>query len=450
MTTSIVILGGGPAGLAIAHYATRHGIDAMLLERGAHVGGMCRTFQHGAHRYDAGAHRFHDQDPGATADVKALLGDRLQAVEAPSRIHDRGRFIDFPPTPLGMLFSSGLGQVGRIALDLVRSRRSSRPLVSFADFAIARFGETLARRFLIDYSEKLWGLPAEQLSPDIATRRLSGMTLRSLAIELLAPRRKVTHIDGRFLYPRGGYGDLTDALAATLPAGTIRTGHDIVGLDVERDRIARVRLADRPPIAIDDRVVATLPLTILTRLLGDAVPESAHAAAASLRFRSVRLLFIRLARPQVSPSASLYLPDPSLCVARVSEPKNRSRAMAPANETSLVAEVPCFAGDDLWRLSDDALAERVLRELSGVGLFDRRDVIEWRHHPLPNAYPVYALGWSTTVATVVAGLAGIRNLDLLGRGGLFFYSHLHDQLRLGRELVQTWVAPDAAGDVATA
>lgn len=437
MTAPLVVLGGGPAGLAVAHYANAARIPVVVLERGDEIGGLCRTFRHGAHRYDAGAHRFHDRDAEATADVRRLLGDRLVGVDAPSRIYDGRRFIDFPPTPLGMLRSGGVGQMGRIAFDLVRSRRAKRPCVSFADFAIARFGETLARRFLIDYSEKLWGLPAEELSPDIATRRLGGMTLRSLAVELLTPRMKVEHIDGRFLYPRDGYGELPAALAASLPPSALRTGHDVTGLDVERDRVVRVRIAGRPPIDVADRVVATLPLTVLVRLLGDVVPEPARRAAATLRFRSVRLVFVRLARSRVSSSASLYLPDPALCVARVTEPKNRSPRMAPPDETALVAEVPCFAGDAVASLDDAALAGRVIDDLSRVGLIDATEVLEWRHHRLPNAYPVYALGWSRTVAEVVAGLAGIRNLDLLGRGGLFFYSHLHDQLRLGKDYVRT-------------
>jgi protoporphyrinogen oxidase len=441
---SLVVLGGGPAGLAVAYYASRRGLPVTLFERGAQVGGLCRTFEWGAHRYDAGAHRFHDRDAQATADVRALMGTRLVSVEAPSRIYDGRRFVAFPPTPLGMLFSGGLGQVGRIGLDLVRSRRAARPCVSFADFAIAQFGETLARRFLIDYSEKLWGLPADQLSPDIATRRLSGMTLRSLVVELLAPRRKTEHIDGRFLYPLGGYGELPAALAAALPDGTIRTRHDVDGLDVYAGRIARVHFADRPPLAVDGHLVSTLPLTILVRLLGTAVPEPARRAASTLRFRSVRLVCVRFARPLVSPSASIYLPDPRLCVARVSEPKNRSPLMAPENETTLVAEVPCFAGDPLWELSETALAERVIAELVGVGLVARREVLDWRHHLLPNAYPVYALDWSRTVAEVVAGLDGIRNLTLLGRGGLFFYSHLHDQLRLGMDFVDDLESQRAA------
>ena len=340
MSRSLVILGGGPAGLAVAHYAARDGVPVTLFERADHVGGLCRTFQWGSHRYDAGAHRFHDQDPQATADARALLGDRLVTVDAPSRIYDGRRFIDFPPTPLGMLFSGGVGQMGAIGRDLVRGRRSTRPAVSFADFAIGQFGETLARRFLLHYSEKLWGLPADQLSPDVATRRLSGMTLRSLLIELVTPRRKATHIDGRFLYPLDGYGELPDALAASLPPSSVRTGHEVTGFDIHDGRITRVLLAGRAAAEVGDRLVSTLPLTVLVRLLGATVPESARRAAESLRFRSVRLVVLRLGCPRVSSRASLYVPDPRLCVARVSEPKNRSARMAPADETTLVAEVP--------------------------------------------------------------------------------------------------------------
>ena len=447
MSTTLTILGAGPAGLAVAHYATRAGLSATLFERADEVGGLCRTRQCGLHRYDAGAHRFHDRDADVTADVRALLGSRLVTVEAPSRIYDGRRFVDFPPTPLGMLLSGGVGQMARIGIDLVRSRRAARECVSFADFAIARFGETLARRFLINYSEKLWGLPAEQLSPDVATRRLSGMTLRSLVVELVAPRRKTSHIDGGFLYPLGGYGELPAALATGLPAGSVRTRHDVVGLDVRDDRIVRVRFADRPPVDVADRLVATLPLTVVVRLLGSAVPVAAREAAMRLRFRSVRLVFLRLARARVSTSASIYLPDPALCVARVSEPKNRSAHMAPPHETGLVAEVPCFRGDALYELPDATLVERVTDELVRTGLVAHGDVVESRHHLLPNAYPVYALGWSRTVAEVVAGVGAIRNLDLLGRGGLFFYSHLHDQMRLAKDYVQGLGAslPDEVG-----
>ena len=78
-----------------------------MFEKSAELGGMCRTLRHGEHLYDCGAHRFHDQDGEITRDVLELMGDEMLAVDAPSMIWDRGRFVDFPPTPLNAILSCG-------------------------------------------------------------------------------------------------------------------------------------------------------------------------------------------------------------------------------------------------------------------------------------------------------------------------------------------------------
>jgi len=434
--SALTILGGGPAGLGTAFYAHRAGIPFRLYEKSRHLGGLCRTLRHGEHLYDCGAHRLHDRDPEITADVSALLGDELVAVHTGSKIYDRGRFIDFPPTPLNVLFSGfNLRESGRIGLELIRSRRRGVTGESFADFAISQFGETLARRLLLNYSEKLWGLPADQLSPDVATRRLQGMTLTSLFIEVFFPKKKTTHIDGSFLYPRGGYGRIVEALAAAIPPKSVRTGHDIVRLECERGRIRRIHFADQHHVDVSGRVVSTLPLTLTVKFLGDRVSDDAREAVSQLRFRHIRLFFLRLAKPQVSANASIYIPDPKMCVTRMYEPKNRSPRMAPAHETSLVVEVPCFTGDVIETTPAGDLATRVIAELSGIGIIEASQVLEWRHHFLPNAYPVYSLNYQAHIARTVEGLGAITNLDLVGRGGQFFYSHLHDQLRFGKDYV---------------
>src|ERR1700691_1316192 len=230
--SALTILGGGPAGLGTAVYAHRAGVPFYIFEKSPRLGGLCRTLQHGEHRYDCGAHRLHDRDAEITADIRALMGDDLIEVNAPSKIYDRGRFIDFPPTPLNVLFSGfNLWESGRIGIELIRSRSRGVTGTSFADFAISQFGETLARRLLLNYSEKLWGMPADQLSPDIATRRLRGMTLRSLLLELIVPGRETTHIDGKFLYPRRGYGQIIDTLKGGLPAESLRTGCEVARLE---------------------------------------------------------------------------------------------------------------------------------------------------------------------------------------------------------------------------
>ena len=431
----LLVLGGGPAGLGVAFYAERAGLPFALYERQAQFGGICRTFRHGEHRYDCGAHRFHDRDPEITADVRSLLGEALQYVEAPNQVWDGGRFLDFPPTPLGLLRSCGLFEAGRLGLEIVREQWRKRESRSLEDFAVSRFGVTLSRRILLNYSEKLWGLPAAELSPDAATRRLQGLTLASLLSELALARKKPAHLDGSFLYPREGYGQICERIEAQLSPECLHPGREIVRLECRAGTIGRIAFADGTTVAPQGRIVSTLPLPALVGLLGDALPPEAHRAAAALRFRQLRVLFLRLRRPHVSKNASIYLPDHRFWVSRVCEPKNRSAAMAPLEETALVAEVPCFADDPISRTSEEDLARKVIAELEEVGLLERAQVVEWRHHFVGNAYPVYARGYADHVRVIRAALPRVSNLDTIGRAGLFFYSHLHDQLRWARDYI---------------
>jgi protoporphyrinogen oxidase len=437
----LVILGGGPAGLGVAFYAHRAGVPFVLLEASSEPGGMCRTLRCGEHLYDCGAHRFHDRDPEVTRDLVGLLGDELARIDAPSTICDRGRYLDFPPTPLNAVFGYGLRDALRIGLDLARSILSRGTSANFEELAVGRFGRTLARRILLDYSEKLWGLPADELSPDVATRRLQGMTLRSLIRELVVPGRKTEHLDGSFLYPRRGYGQITDALVSALPPGSIRTDHEVVSLECEAGVVRRIRCSGGRTLEAPERVVSTLPMPLLARFLGAALPDEARAAASRMRFRHLRLLFFRIRSAGVSRYASIYVPDPAFSVSRIYEPRNRSAAMAPDGETSLVAEVPCFPGDDVERLPDEALAERVKEELGALRIRERLDIAEWRHHRIPNAYPVYSIDYAENVRVLQEAIASITNLETIGRAGRFLYSHLHDQLRFGKDYARKLADP---------
>jgi protoporphyrinogen oxidase len=434
--SELAILGGGPAGLALAFYAHRSGVPFYLFEKSSEYGGLCRTFRCGEHLYDSGAHRFHDRDPEITQDLRSLLSGDLAGVDAPSQIFHRGAFIDFPPTPLSLLKSCGALDAARVTLEILGSRLQRRRLISFADFATHQFGTTLARRFLINYSEKVWGLPAEQLSPEIATRRLQGMTLRSLLFELIRPSRKAEHLDGEFLYPRYGYGQITERLKAEVPADRLRNRHAVTRLECKARRIRRIHFANGEHFDSSGRVVSTLPLTFLVNLLEGTLSDEIRTCARRLRFRHIRLLFLRIGQPSVSKDASIYISDPSLCISRVSEPRNRSYVMAPNGETSLVAEIPCFETDLVYGLSAQDLADRVIQELDQIGLVDSSKIMEWQHHFLAFAYPVYSLDYSRSLEQIERELAtSINNLDLAGRSGRFFYSHLHDQLRFAKDYV---------------
>lgn len=438
-----MILGGGPAGVSLAFYAQRMGLDFRLLEKDSQLGGLCQTLQAGEHCYDTGAHRFHDRHPHVTRDLEKILGDSLHLVDRPSKVWLDNRLLEFPPTPLNMLFSLGMAQVGRIGLDLIRARSRDSEVVSFADYATRQFGRTLAEKFLLNYTAKVWGLPSDELSPAVATRRLSGMKIRSLLVELLAPARRTKHLDGNFLYPKGGYGKIVQALAGELPEEKVSTDEEVVGFSIRGNRVEEIHLGTGDSLEVPGSIVSTIPLTILIRFLRDHIDDEILELARSLRFRDIRLIFLRLNLSRFSENASIYIPDPDVMISRIYEPKNRCESMSPVEETSLVAEIPCYPEDEKGQLSDEALYKSVVSDLSRLGLVEADKILEWKHHWLPNAYPVYSIDFSEKVDRLLKALSPFQNLNTLGRNGLFFYSHLHDQMHFAQEFIEDLLEVDS-------
>ena len=217
--TNLHILGGGPAGLTTGYYAKKYGLSNFtIFEAGENVGGNCRTLkirgvdcrysflQREDFRFDTGAHRFHDKDPQVTEEVKSLLGDDLLRVTAPSEIFFEGEFYRFPLLLSDIAQKLKTKTLLKIASEKLYNRHRKQAN-NFAEFAVNQYGQTLAERFLLNYSEKLWGEPTHKLSTAIAGNRLKGLDLWSfLRSTLLGTPQNPTHLDGSFFYPKYGIG----------------------------------------------------------------------------------------------------------------------------------------------------------------------------------------------------------------------------------------------------
>jgi len=443
----VTILGGGPAGLAVAYYAQKSGLCFRLYEAQNRVGGNCITLQHGAFRFDSGAHRFHDKDPQATEEIKLLLGDDLRKIEVPSQIWHGGKLFDFPIAPLNLLKTLGLIAFGKAGFDLLRGRLGSRnPTGSFEDFALRTYGREIASRFLLNYSEKLWGAPCRQLSPAICGQRLKGLGLASLVIEALFGRRANTrHLDGAFYYPAGGYGAIVEKLAEACGHENIRLQSRVTRINRGADTIESVEINEAEVVPVEE-VASTLPLSLVLRLLDPAPPEEILAVASQLRYRNVVLVAIFLAKDRVSENGSLYFPDASFPFTRVYEPKNRSVEMAPPGCTSLIAEIPCQTQDAVWTAGERSLIELVTGHFRRLGWITGTEIIGGATHHMSHAYPILELGYEARLAPVLEFLGRFRNLRLAGRNGCFVYSHLHDMMRSGREIVGEYPRNGDSGD----
>ena len=434
-TADIHILGGGPAGLTAGYYAKKQNLNFLIFEAGAHVGGNCRTLQLNNFRFDTGAHRFHDKDPEVTAEVKHLLGDDLLRVDAPSEIFFQEKFYRFPLTLSDLIGKLEVKTLLKIGWDkLISGNRKQAE--NFKELALRRYGKTLSERFLLNYSEKLWGEPTHKLSTAISGNRLKGLDFWSfLRSTVLGTPQNPTHLDGSFFYPKHGIGMIPDKLCEFIGDERIKYNHRISRIIHKGGRIESIVLNDDFEFQVTT-VINTLPLTLSMRMLEPSPPPELCAIADTIKYRHLVLCVFCLNRDSFSSNASIYFPSEEFPFTRLYEPKNRSPYMTPEGQTVIVLEIPCFSENPVWKMSETALRAEVWEALCRVKPLHSDEVIHYQTYKLPFAYPVLEVGFEENVKQLVDYFEQFENLYLTGRSSLFRYLHLHDLFKAGKEVVE--------------
>ena len=93
------------------------------------------------------------------------------------------------------------------------------------------------------------------------------------------------------------------------------------------------------------------------------------------------------------------------------------------NKTCLGLEYFCFEGDGLWSMPDQELIQLAKRELETLGLAKMSDIEDGAVVRMPKAYPVYDPGYADALKTVREFLAGLSNLQPVGRNGMHKYNN---------------------------
>ncbi len=429
------ILGGGPAGLAAAYFAKNTEIDFLLIEGSHYLGGNCRTLKLGDCFFDTGAHRFHDKDVDVTQIVKSLLVDDLLHVSAPSQIFHQNSFFNFPLTLADLVMQLDKKTLFKVVAENLPFRLNSRGAKNFAEFAQQQYGPTLSNLFLLNYSQKLWGVSADLLSTSVSGGRLKGLNIKNFIREsILGSEQSTEHIDGSFLYPRYGFGMIVDKLTEFVGLKHIHTGCRVTQIRHRKRKIESIVInkSQRVPVS---QVISTLPLTLTLQILEPKPPTELIEIAKSIRFRHLILSVFCINRDNVSPNASIYFPDPKFPFTRLYEPKNRSRQMAPEEQTAIVLELPCNQNDTLWHQPEPKLQQQISQMLKKIALIEPTEIRQQKTYKLPFAYPILTVGFEKQVALLVDYCQQFDNLQLTGRNALFQYLHFHDLFKLGKMTV---------------
>jgi protoporphyrinogen oxidase len=454
----VLILGAGPAGISAAYELNKAGKNVIVLEKELAIGGLSRTLKFGQFYTDIGPHRFFSQYQELYELIEGLLGENWIEVSRFTRFYSNNYFFNYPVDLINVLKGVGGFKGIYFLLDFLKAKFKNiagigKQIISFEDKMISDFGRSLFELNMSQYTEKIWGIPCSQISPDWANQRIKNLSLLDIVKKNLFKNTKgpKTLVDA-FYYPDQGAGLIYEKMKERFLK---KTENDLllnsVPLEVhhEKGRIKKV-VADINGKIIDispDFLLSSIPITLFISLLRPLPPQDVLQAAKRLIFRSHVILFITLNRPAVFPDQWMYFPDKEIPFARIMEPRNFSAKLSPPGKTSLTIEFFCNYEDDIWLCSKERLFELSIGWLEENKFLDRTEVIDLFIHRQRYAYPVYDLEYSKNLEIVKDFCLKLEGVELIGRSGRFRYNNQDHALMVGLLAAQNIIAGDRIFDL---
>jgi len=420
-----VILGAGPAGLGAALQMAKRGFQVTVMERAPLVGGNAASFDFHGFRADYGSHRLHPSCTEAIlSDIRSMLGSDLLDRPRHGRIYMQGRWLHFPLKPLDLLRNAPVGFLAGAAKDTLTKVRTRHGQESFATVLEKGLGPTICRDFYFPYARKIWGTAPEELDAEQARRRVSASSPAKLVKKILSAIPGIGKGGARFFYPRNGFGQISEAYRDAAVSAGARV---LLNGTVEKIQPGSVTANGETHPA--DLVISTIPITQLAKRMVPSAPAEIIEAAERLKYRSMILIYLLIQTDSFTEFDAHYFPSPEIGITRLSEPKHYGLAHAPGR-TFLCAELPCSPEDPVWSATDAELAELVKDALGKCGLPVTVPVLEIATRRIPQAYPIYEMGFQKHFKKLDAWLTEQPGVLSLGRQGLFAHDNTHHTLAM--------------------
>ncbi len=454
----IVVLGAGVCGLYAARTLSKRGLQVTVIERDEVVGGLAAGHARGGNFFDLGVHHLHAFDTEIFEDVRAMMGERMIAVEKDARIrYGRGfrryplEFFDLltgiPPWTLLRAMSGLLAQQ-------VLNRLRSREALNAEEALVQLYGRPLYRYFFRDFTARYWGMPPTRLSAAFVRRKMPRLSAVDVIKKALASigihdpwGAAVDSALARetLYYGPTGSREMPEAIANAIrtAGGRVLTGCQVTGVELCPETESEFGEPARRAIAVRfrapggeerrltcDGVISTIPVSDLVRGLEPAPPEEVIRAADRLRHRALVVYGMRVARDRVLQALYVYYRDRRFH--RLAEPKLSGLEVDPPDHTLVLVEVMCDVGDGSWNGEPEAIGA-IMDDLEAEGILHRGEVVEMHRVQAEHAYPVFELGFENHLAEVRAYVDAVPNLRSVGRQGGFCYPNMHVSMRMGAD-----------------
>ena len=439
LNVDVAIIGAGPAGLTAGYLLTKAGKSVAIIEKDqTYVGGISRTVEHEGYRFDIGGHRFFSKSQQVVDLWNEILPDDFIQRPRMSRIYYEGKFYSYPLRAFEALRNLGVWRSSLCMLSYLKYKLFPiKEVKSFEDWTTNQFGQKLYSIFFKTYTEKVWGMPCDEMSADWAAQRIKGLSLwgavvdglkRSLGLNKSPNDGKVKTLLETFRYPRLGPGMMWEAARDKINAsgnGQIIMGHALKQLADDGKGGWRMTASGKDgEIVIRAKdAISSAPMRELGARL-HPLPQTTLNAK-DLKYRDFLTVALMIRSEDLFPDNWIYIHDDKVQVGRVQNFRSWSPEMVPDQDIACVGlEYFCFEGDGLWSSSDEDLVEQAKREMAILGLCNPEDVVGGAVVRQEKAYPVYDEDYAANVDAMRAELEKkFPSLHLVGRNGMHRYNN---------------------------
>ncbi|MDB5147530.1 MAG: hypothetical protein JWQ57_1550 [Mucilaginibacter sp.] len=489
-TKTAIIIGAGPAGLTAAYELLKNtNIKPIIIEKSNEIGGISRTVVHNGNRIDIGGHRFFSksdivmkwwqdilpvQGSGFGNDLHENIKYRNIPYEIPlspdgpnpdkvdkvmlirkrlSRIYFLRNFFDYPITLNGkMLTNLGISRIVKIGWAYLYIRLFPiKNVKTLEEFFISRFGEELYRTFFKDYTEKVWGVPCNEISAEWGAQRIKKLSVSGAIIHAVKSSFKrensieqkdtETSLIEQFMYPKYGPGQVWEIIAQSIEeqGGTLIKNCDVTGINKEDANITEISYFNNSTKKTEtikgDYFISTMPVKDLISAISDKVPKDVKEISENLQYRdfiTVGLLLNKLKIKNQTPTQTLndlvpdnwiYIQESEVKLGRLQIFNNWSPYMvADINKVWIGLEYFCNEGDELWQMTDADFIQFAINELHSIDIIDKEDVIDSTIIKVLKTYPAY-FGSYAQFDVIRDFTDAVENLFLIGRNGMHKYNN---------------------------
>lgn len=507
-----VIAGAGPAGLTAALELLRTtGVKPVIFEAEDVIGGISRTARYNGNRMDIGGHRFFSKSDtvmdwwqgilplqGSASKDDIAIGRSVPLVQGGpdpektdyvmlcrsrlSRILFLRKLFDYPVSLNGdTIRNLGLWRMFKIGMSYLKVQLlPARKENSLEDFMINRFGVELYRTFFRDYTEKVWGVPCNKISPDWGGQRIKGLSITKTVVhafkQIFAGKKKPeagaangadirqkdteTSLIGQFLYPKFGPGQLWETVAEKVleKGGEIHMNSKVVGVNRSTDgkRVESV-VVDRgnsTETVSCDYFLSTMPVKELVAAMDNGktlVPAEVKRVAEGLVYRdfiTVGLLLDKLLIKNPAKSGTpesklkfvadnwIYVQESDVKLGRIQIFNNWSPYLVADPEKVWIGlEYFATEGDEMWRMPDKDFIKFAIAELDKIDVARPEDVRDSVVFHIKKAYPAY-FGTYGEFDKIREYVDPIENLFLMGRNGMHKYNNMDHSMLAAMEVVK--------------